>query len=206
IADPARFDLRGTLEFGQDVAVDINVCFEGDVKLGNRVIIGPNVVIRNSSIGDDSIIEAFSHIDETQLADHCSIGPYARLRPGTTADSGAKIGNFVETKKTHIGVNSKINHLSYVGDAHLGKDVNIGAGTITCNYDGVNKNITQIKDGAFIGSNSSLIAPVTIGENATIGAGSTITKEAAAECLTLTRAPQKTLSHWRRPSKRDKKS
>lgn len=187
LLDPNRFDVRGELEFGQDVVVDANVIFKGKVKLGNNVEILANCVI------EDAIIE-----------DNCTIGPFARIRPGTHIKTGAHIGNFVELKKTTLGENSKAGHLTYLGDTTVGKDVNIGAGTITCNYDGVNKFPTIIEDNAFIGSDTKLVAPVTIGKGATIGAGSTITKNAPAEQLTLARSKQITLPEWERPKKKEK--
>lgn len=201
LRDPARVDIRGTVTTGQDVVIDANVIFEGDVTLGDGVQIAANCVIRNASIAAGSKIAAFSHINGAKIGEKATVGPYARLRPGTVLSAKAKVGNFVETKKTHIGPGSKVNHLSYVGDAEIGANVNIGAGTITCNYDGVNKSQTIIDDGAFIGSGTELVAPVTIGANATIGAGSTISKNAPAEQLTLVRAKQLTVARWQRPSK-----
>lgn len=201
LADPARFDLRGQLSFGRDCAIDVNVVLSGRVVLGNRVQIGPNCVIHNSEIGDDTIIEPNSVIDSARIGADCRVGPFARLRPGSELDEKAKIGNFVEVKAAVLRRGAKVNHLSYIGDAEVGRDANIGAGTITCNYDGANKHRTVIGAGAFIGSGTNLVAPVTVGDGATIGAGSTITRDAPAEQLTLTRAPQKTLSGWQRPSK-----
>ena len=201
LADPARLDIRGRLRHGRDCHIDVNVVIEGEVVLGDGVRVGPNCVLRDVVIGDDSRIEAFSHLDGATLASDCQVGPYARLRPGTELAARAKVGNFVETKKAQVGVGSKINHLSYVGDAVLGADVNVGAGTITCNYDGANKHLTQIDDGAFIGSNSALVAPVHIGAQATIAAGSTVTRDAPAEALTVARSRQKSISGWRRPTK-----
>jgi len=205
LADPARIDVRGSLSIGTDLFIDINAVFEGDVTLGSNVHIGPNVVIRNAAIGDNTRIEANSHIDGAVVGAECQVGPFARLRPGTALADNAKIGNFVETKKAKVGEGSKINHLSYVGDAELGKGVNVGAGTITCNYDGVNKFKTTMDDGAFIGSNSSLVAPVTIGRNATVGAGSTITKDVPDDSLAVARGLQKNHSGWQRPVKNDAK-
>ncbi len=201
LADPARLDIRGRLRHGRDCHIDVNVVIEGEVVLGDGVRVGPNCVLRDVVIGDDSRIEAFSHLDGATLAGDCQVGPYARLRPGTELAARAKVGNFVETKKAQVGEGSKINHLSYVGDAVLGADVNVGAGTITCNYDGANKHLTQIDDGAFIGSNSALVAPVHIGAQATIAAGSTVTRDAPAEALTVARSRQKSISGWRRPTK-----
>jgi bifunctional UDP-N-acetylglucosamine pyrophosphorylase/glucosamine-1-phosphate N-acetyltransferase len=202
LSDPARLDIRGDLQCGHDVTIDVNCVFEGKVILGNNVAVGANCVIRESSIGDNTVIAAFSHIDSAAIGSQCRIGPYARLRPGTELASGVHIGNFVEIKNSEIGTESKINHLSYVGDSTVGKDVNIGAGTITCNYDGANKHRTVIEDGAFIGSDSQLVAPVTIGKNATIAAGSTITKNAPADELSLSRGRQITIPGWKRPKKK----
>jgi bifunctional UDP-N-acetylglucosamine pyrophosphorylase/glucosamine-1-phosphate N-acetyltransferase len=202
LADPARIDVRGTLQCGRDVEIDVNAIFEGEVTLGKGVIIGPNVFIKNSHIGDNSHIFSNSHIEECTVAANCAIGPFARLRTGTSLAERAKIGNFVETKKAQVGKGSKINHLSYVGDATVGDNVNIGAGTITCNYDGVNKHHTTIKDGVFVGSNTALVAPVIIGEKATIGAGSTITKDVGGEALGLARGRQRNVEGWKRPTKK----
>lgn len=202
LADPVRFDLRGTVQTGTDIFIDINVVLEGEVTLGSGVSIGPNCQIINSSIAEGVEIKANSIIEDSQVASGCVVGPFARLRPGTVLEQNAKVGNFVETKKTRVGQGSKINHLSYVGDAELGANVNVGAGTITCNYDGVNKHRTQIGDEAFIGSNTSLVAPVKIGNKATIGAGSTITKDVLDDELALTRPPQHNISGWQRPVKK----
>lgn len=202
LADPMRIDVRGSLQCGRDVEIDINAIFEGEVTLGNGVHIGPNVFIKNSQIGDGTHIYANSHIEDSTLAQNCAIGPFARLRTGTAMADGAKIGNFVETKKAQIGKGSKINHLSYVGDASVGENVNIGAGTITCNYDGVNKHHTTIKDGVFIGSNTALVAPVVIGKKATIGAGSTITHDVGDEDLSVARGRQRNIDGWKRPTKK----
>jgi bifunctional UDP-N-acetylglucosamine pyrophosphorylase/glucosamine-1-phosphate N-acetyltransferase len=202
LIDPARLDVRGSLQCGQDVAIDVNSVFEGTVLLGNNVAIGANCVIRNTAIGDNTVVAPFSHIDSAIIGQQCRIGPYARIRPGTELASEVHIGNFVEIKNSGINAKSKINHLSYVGDSTVGKDVNIGAGTITCNYDGANKHRTVIEDGAFIGSDSQLVAPVTIGKNATIAAGSTITKNAPAGELSLSRGRQTTIPGWKRPNKK----
>ena len=202
VIDAGRVDIRGALSIGQDVTIDVNVIFEGQVTLGNNVSIAANCVIKNASIADNVIVEAFSHIEEATIADDCVIGPYARLRPGTELASEAKIGNFVETKKAKIGKGSKVSHLSYVGDTLMGEGCNIGAGTITCNYDGVNKHLTEIGDNVFVGSDSQLIAPVKINSGATIGAGSTITKEVPGETLTLSRSKQLTLKGWIKPTKK----
>lgn len=200
--DPYRFDCRGELSFGTDCQIDINVIFQGKVVLGNKVKIEANCIIKDSTIGDDSIIYANSMIENSSIANKVQIGPFARLRPQTTLADYSKIGNFVEVKKSTIGKHSKINHLSYIGDATIGQSVNVGAGVITCNYDGVNKYPTHIQDGAFIGSDSQLVAPVSIGKNATIGAGSTIIKDAPDEQLSLSRAEQLSLKNWQKPNKR----
>ncbi|MBU2967690.1 bifunctional UDP-N-acetylglucosamine diphosphorylase/glucosamine-1-phosphate N-acetyltransferase GlmU [Amphritea sp. 2_MG-2023] len=202
LADPARLDVRGEVSVGHDVAIDINVILEGKVTIGDNVTIEANCIIKDSIIGSGSHIKANSILEQAVVADHCDIGPFARLRPGSQLASHAKIGNFVETKKAFIGEGSKVSHLSYIGDAQIGAEVNVGAGTITCNYDGVNKSITEIGDGAFIGSNSALVAPVKIGAGATVGAGSTITKTVEAEQLALTRAKQTNLNNWQRPVKK----
>lgn len=202
LRDPARFDVRGTIEaIGQDVEIDVNVILEGQVKIGNRVRIGPNTMIRDSEIGDDVEILGNTVIEEAIVGLGSRIGPFARLRPGSVLGEAVHVGNFVEIKKTTVAARSKINHLSYVGDAIVGREVNIGAGTITCNYDGANKFQTIIEDGAFIGSDTNLVAPVRVGRNATIGAGSTITKDAPPEALTLSRAKQATREGWKRPGK-----
>ncbi len=202
LADPARLDVRGEVSVGHDVAIDINVILEGKVTIGDNVTIEANCIIKDSIIGSGSHIKANSILEQAVVADHCDIGPFARLRPGSQLANYAKIGNFVETKKAVIGEGSKVSHLSYIGDAQVGAEVNVGAGTITCNYDGVNKSITEIGDGAFIGSNSALVAPVKIGAGATVGAGSTITKTVEAEQLALTRAKQTNLNNWQRPVKK----
>ena len=202
LADPARIDIRGTLTCGHDVFIDVGCVFEGDVELGEGVQIGPYCVIKNSTIGAESVIDSHSVIDTTVAAGLNQIGPYARLRPGTRLAVKAKVGNFVETKNADVGEGSKINHLSYVGDARLGRDVNVGAGTITCNYDGVNKHLTTIDDNAFIGSNTALVAPVTVGKGATVGAGSTIAKDVTDNALAVTRSRQLEKSDWPRPEKK----
>ena len=203
--DPARIDIRGTLQVGTDIEIDINCVFEGDVSLSDRVKIGANCVIRNSTIGSDSIIQPMSSIDGAVIGNRVSIGPFARIRPGTECADEVKIGNFVETKKSQIGAGSKVNHLSYIGDAEIGAAVNIGAGTITCNYDGVNKFKTIIEDGVFIGSNTQLVAPVRIARGATIGAGSTITSDTPADKLTLSRSKQVTIDAWKKPARKNPK-
>lgn len=202
LVDPARIDVRGELVCGQDVFIDVNVLIEGRVKLANNVTIGPSCVLKNCDIGAGTVIEAFTHIEDAAIGAKCKIGPYARLRPGSVLRNEVRIGNFVETKNSEFSQASKANHLAYVGDASVGAAVNIGAGTITCNYDGANKHRTIIEDGAFIGSNSSLVAPVRIGKNATIGAGSTVTKDAPAEMLTVSRSRQATVNGWQRPKKK----
>jgi bifunctional UDP-N-acetylglucosamine pyrophosphorylase/glucosamine-1-phosphate N-acetyltransferase len=203
LADPARVDFRGDIRIGQDVLVDINVIFEGQVEIADNVIIDAHCIIKDSRIASGSHIKAHSLLDQVQIGESCEVGPFARLRPGTVLAAKAKIGNFVETKKTHVGEGSKISHLSYVGDAILGRNVNVGAGTITCNYDGVNKFQTEIGDNAFIGSNTSLVAPVQVGAGATTGAGSTITKAIPADELGVARGRQINLKSWKRPQKMD---
>ena len=202
LSDPVRIDIRGSLSAGTDSAIDINCVFEGDCVIGNNVTIGPNCLISNSRIADNSTVLANCVLENVTLDEQVSVGPFARLRPGTQLSQGARIGNFVETKNAQIGKASKINHLSYVGDATVGADVNIGAGTITCNYDGANKHRTVINDRVFIGSNSALVAPVTINEGATVGAGSTIARNVPPDGLTLTRAKQTDIEHWVRPVKK----
>ncbi len=205
LKDPARLDVRGNLNCGRDVEIDVNCVFEGNVTLGDYVTIGPNCVIKNANIKAGAKIAPFTHIEDAEVGDNSRIGPYARLRPGTVLQNETHIGNFVELKNAQVDSGSKVNHLSYVGDAVVGKNVNIGAGTITCNYDGANKFQTVIEDNAFIGSDSQLIAPVTIGKGATIAAGSTITKNAPADALTFCRAKeQKTILGWQRPVKQKK--
>tara|TARA_B110000090_G_scaffold174731_1_gene196442 strand:- start:3106 stop:4467 length:1362 start_codon:yes stop_codon:yes gene_type:complete len=201
LADPTRFDLRGELCAGKDIYIDINVIMEGQVYLGDSVHIGPNCHIKDAHIGAGTQILANSVIDQAQVAEHCSIGPFARLRPGTIMHDNSKVGNFVETKKTTLGKGSKANHFTYLGDATVGENVNIGAGTITCNYDGVNKFKTNIANGAFIGSNSSIVAPVNIGAGATVGAGSTITKDIPDDNLAIARGKQRNLASWAKPVK-----
>lgn len=200
--DPQRIDVRGSLNCGKDVEIDVNCIFIGEVELGSNVKIGANCIIENSRIGSNTTVFANTLIQDTEILESVSIGPFARLRPGTKLENNSKVGNFVETKKTILGEGSKINHLSYVGDALIGKKVNVGAGTITCNYDGVNKFKTEIADGVFVGSNTSLVAPVKIAENATIGAGSTINKEVEKEQLAIARAKQKNINGWQRPTKK----
>ncbi|GMU43651.1 MAG: bifunctional UDP-N-acetylglucosamine diphosphorylase/glucosamine-1-phosphate N-acetyltransferase GlmU [Xanthomonadales bacterium] len=202
VADPARVDVRGQLAHGQDVEIDVDVIVEGRVELGDGVHIGPYTRVRNARLAPGTEVLAHCDLDGVVTHGPCRIGPYARLRPGTELEADAHVGNFVETKQARIGRGSKANHLSYVGDAVVGAGVNLGAGTITCNYDGVNKHVTHIEDGAFIGSNSSLVAPVTIGAGATIGAGSTIARDAPAGELTVARAKQGTIKGWKRPTRK----
>ncbi|MBI79992.1 MAG: UDP-N-acetylglucosamine diphosphorylase/glucosamine-1-phosphate N-acetyltransferase [Gammaproteobacteria bacterium] len=201
LIDPDRFDLRGELTVGKDVVIDANVIFEGNVVLKDRVEIGPNVIIRDTTLGDDCKVLENSVLDGVIAENNCTIGPFARLRPGVELEEEVKIGNFVEIKKSNISSQSKINHLSYIGDADIGKNVNIGAGTVTCNYDGANKNKTKINDNVFIGSGSMLVAPIEIGDSATVGAGSTITKDVAKNQLTVARGKQIDVKGWKRPKK-----
>jgi len=202
LADPARIDVRGEVTVGKDVFIDINAVLIGKVTLGNNVIIEPNCIIQDAVIGSNVTIKAHSVIEGAEISDFCDIGPFARIRPGTRLEAESKIGNFVEIKKSVVGKGSKISHLSYIGDTQMGANVNIGAGTITCNYDGVNKFKTTIGDDVFVGSDSQLIAPVTISNGSTIGAGSTITKNTPAQQLTLSRAKQVSISSWKRPNKK----
>lgn len=202
LADPNRLDIRGLLKCDKDVSIDINCVFEGEVELDEGVTVGANCIIKNSQIGANTKVEANSIIEDSTVGSEAIIGPYARLRPGTQLAEGAKIGNFVETKKAVIGTGSKVNHLSYIGDATIGAGVNIGAGTITCNYDGVNKSQTELGDGVFIGSNSSLVAPVKIEDGATIGAGSTITNSVKKDQLAVARSKQRNIDGWKKPSKK----
>ncbi len=201
LADPARIDIRGKLSCGRDVEIDVGCVFEGDVSLGDRVRVGAYSVIRNASIAQGTQIAPYSHIDDSEVGANCHIGPYARLRPGSKLHDDAHIGNFVEVKNSEIGKGSKANHLTYIGDSTVGSRVNIGAGTITCNYDGANKYRTVIEDDAFIGSDTQLVAPVRVGKGATIGAGSTITKDTPERELTLSRSKQITIPGWQRPQK-----
>lgn len=202
LADPARFDLRGSLQCGRDVFIDVGCVFEGEVVLADGVSVGPHCVVRDANIGVATRIEAFSHVQQAVVGADARIGPYARLRPGADIGDQAHVGNFVEIKQTRLGTGSKANHLAYVGDAQVGERVNIGAGTITCNYDGVNKFRTVIEDDAFIGSDTQLVAPVTVGRGATIGAGTTLTKDAPEGQLTLSRAKQTVIPGWVRPVKK----
>ncbi len=204
LADPARLDVRGSLTCGRDVEIDVGCIFEGNVSLGDRVRVGAYSIIRNANVAQDTQIAPFSHIDDSEIGAGCHIGPYARLRPGSKLHDDAHVGNFVEIKNSEIGVGSKANHLTYIGDSTVGSRVNVGAGTITCNYDGANKHRTIIEDDVFIGSDTQLVAPVTVKRGATIGAGSTITREAPENELTLSRSKQITISGWKRPQKAKK--
>ena len=205
LADPARLDVRGELICGKDVFIDINCIFEGRVTLGDNVFVGAGAVVKNVSIASDTQIAPYSVLEDAQIGTDCRVGPYARVRPGTKLADGAHIGNFVEIKNSEIGKGSKANHLAYVGDATVGQNVNIGAGTITCNYDGANKHRTIIEDDAFIGSDTQLVAPVRVGKGATLGAGTTLSKDAPAGELTISRAKQTTVPGWKRPTKISKK-
>ena len=202
-ADPARVDIRGSLKCGQDVFIDVNAIFEGEVVLGDNVIIESNNLIRESELGAGTLVHSNCHIEGASTGNNCEIGPFARLRPGAELANDVKVGNFVEIKKSTVADGSKVNHLTYIGDAEIGKGVNVGAGTITCNYDGANKHKTVIGDGAFIGSGVELVAPVTVGRGATIGAGATLSKDAPENQLTVERAKQVTVSGWKKPSKEE---
>ena len=202
LCDPNRIDIRGNIEVGMDVMIDVNTVFEGEVTLGNNVTIGAGAIIINSQIADNAVIKPYSIIENAIVGTDASAGPFARLRPGAELKQDAHVGNFVEMKKSVLGKGSKAGHLTYLGDAQIGEKVNIGAGTITCNYDGVNKSLTQIDDGAFIGSNSSLVAPVAIGKMATVGAGSVITSKVDDEQLAVARCKQRNLNGWVRPVKK----
>ncbi len=204
LRDPDRIDVRGDLSVGQDSVIDVNCLFEGKVTLGENVTIGPNCSISNATIADGTVIKANTVIEDSSVGENCTLGPFARLRPGAVLSDSSHIGNFVEIKKATIGKGSKVNHLSYVGDSTVGEKVNIGAGTITCNYDGANKHQTVIEDGVFIGSCTQLVAPVVVGKNAVVGAGSTITKAVAENQLAFTRAALKTVENWPRPVKKPK--
>lgn len=200
--DPARVDVRGSVKVGQDVAVDVNAIFEGDVELGNNVTIEANCIIRNSKIADGTLVKANSVIEDAAIGEACFIGPFARIRPGSEFAEGVHIGNFVETKNTKIAKGSKANHLTYLGDSDIGSGVNVGAGTITCNYDGANKFRTTIEDSVFVGSNSSIVAPVTLAKGTTVGAGSTIVKSSAEDELVIARGKQRHIAGWQRPVKK----
>ena len=200
--DPARVDVRGSLRAGQDCSIDVNTVFEGNVVLGNRVRIGPHCYIRNASIGDDSVLESNTSIDGAVLHARVTVGPFARLRPGTELADRVRIGNFVETKKAVLGVGSKANHLAYLGDTTMGDDCNIGAGTITCNYDGMNKHRTEVGDHVFVGSNSTLVAPITLESGAFVAAGSTVTIKVPSQALAVGRSRQRNIEGWVRPDQR----
>lgn len=202
LRDPSRFDLRGKLEVGQDISIDVNVIVEGKVKIGSNASIGANCILIDCEISENAVVHANSIIEQALVGENCSVGPFARLRPGAVMKEQSRVGNFVEMKKTTLGKGSKANHLSYLGDTEVGEGANIGAGTITCNYDGVNKFKTVIGDGAFIGSNSALVAPANIGKNATVGAGSIITKQVESNELALARAKQRNIPNWDRPVKK----
>jgi bifunctional UDP-N-acetylglucosamine pyrophosphorylase/glucosamine-1-phosphate N-acetyltransferase len=202
VADPARIDIRGSVTFGRDVAIDVGCVFEGIVRLGDRVRIGPNCVIRNATIDADVEVHAMSHIDQARIGRGSKVGPFARLRPGTQLGEDNHVGNFVEFKNSRMARGSKANHLAYVGDTTVGERVNIGAGTITCNYDGANKHRTVIEDDVFIGSDTQLVAPVTVRRGATLGAGTTLTRDAPADTLTVSRPRQTTIEGWKRPVKK----
>ncbi|MGY5959192.1 bifunctional UDP-N-acetylglucosamine diphosphorylase/glucosamine-1-phosphate N-acetyltransferase GlmU [Kosakonia sp. BK9b] len=202
LRDPSRFDLRGVLEHGRDIEIDANVIIEGHVRLGNRVKIGAGCIIKNSDIGDDCEISPYSVVEDARLETACTIGPFARLRPGAELLAGAHVGNFVEMKKARLGKGSKAGHLTYLGDAEIGDNVNIGAGTITCNYDGANKHKTVIGDDVFVGSDSQLVAPVTVAKGATIAAGTTVTRNVGENELVISRVPQVQKAGWRRPVKK----
>jgi bifunctional UDP-N-acetylglucosamine pyrophosphorylase/glucosamine-1-phosphate N-acetyltransferase len=204
-ADPARVDIRGTLKCGKDVFIDINAVFEGDVELGDGTTIESNNLIRDSKLGASTMVHSNCHVEGATTGTNCEIGPFARLRPGAELADNVKVGNFVEIKKSTVADGSKVNHLTYIGDATIGAGVNVGAGTITCNYDGANKHKTTIGDGAFIGSGVQLVAPVAVGAGATIGAGSTITRDAPNDSLTLERSKQKSIEGWTKPVKKEKK-
>lgn len=202
LADPQRIDIRGSINTGSDVFIDVNVVLEGDISLGDGVRIGPGCVLKNCDLAAGTRVHAYSVLEGMSSLGACEIGPFARVRPGTELKEGSKVGNFVEIKNTSLGKNSKASHLSYLGDSSIGERVNIGAGTITCNYDGVNKHRTVIEDDVFIGSDTQLVAPVTVGEGADIGAGSTVTKDAPAGQLTISRARQVSIRGWKRPVKK----
>ena len=196
VADPLRLDVRGDVQAGNDCSIDVNVILEGDVILGDNVSIGANTILKNTTIGSDTKIEPFSHIDQAMIGSNCVIGPYARLREGSQIENSAKVGNFVETKNSTLGKGSKANHFTYLGDTEVGQSTNIGAGTITCNYDGTNKHKTFIGDNSFIGSNTALVAPVTVGSNATVAAGSVITKDIPDNGLGVARGKQNNKENW----------
>jgi bifunctional UDP-N-acetylglucosamine pyrophosphorylase/glucosamine-1-phosphate N-acetyltransferase len=199
--DPSRVDIRGTVTAGKDVSIDVNTVFIGDVVLGDNVSVESGCVVKDVQIGSNTIIQANSVLDSATIGEHCNVGPFARIRPETVLKAKSKVGNFVEIKKSTVGVGSKVSHLSYIGDTTMGDDVNIGAGTITCNYDGANKFQTIIGDNVFVGSDTQLVAPVNLATGAVIGAGSTITKDTPENELTLSRSKQLTIKGWKRPTK-----
>lgn len=203
IIDPARLDIRGDIKTGRDILLDVNVILEGDVEIADNVVIEAGCIIRNSRIGEGAVIKAHSILEDAEVSAHCEVGPFARLRPGTQMAENAKVGNFVEIKKASIGEGSKVNHLTYIGDAEIGTGVNVGAGTVTCNYDGVNKHKTVIENNAFIGTNSSLVAPVTVGKGATTAAGSVITRSLDEDQLGVARSRQRNIDGWQRPTKKN---
>lgn len=205
LADPDRLDVRGKLTFGRDVSIDINCIFEGEVVLGDGVVVGPHCLLRNVRVAAGTRIEAFCHFEDALIGANCRLGPYARIRPGSKLAEGVHIGNFTEVKNSDIGAGSKANHLSYVGDSTVGRNVNIGAGTISCNYDGANKHRTIIEDDVFIGSDTQLVAPVRVGKGATLGAGTTLTRDAPPGELTVSRAKQVSIPGWKRPVKLPKR-
>ena len=202
IVDPSRFTRRGSLNIGREVSIDVDCVFEGNVELGDGVQIGANCIIKDANIGANSIIKPFTHIDGAVMEENCQAGPFSRLRPGTHFEPEVAVGNFVEVKKSRLGAGTKASHLSYLGDATIGKDVNIGAGAITCNYDGVNKHQTNIEDNVFIGVNAALVAPITIGEWSTVGAGSTVTSKVTVNTLSVGRAKQRNIEGWKGPRHR----
>jgi len=204
-ADPARVDIRGTLKCGKDVFIDVNAVFEGDVELGDGVKIESNNLVRESKLGAGTVVHSNCHLEGARTGNDCEIGPFARLRPGADLANNVKVGNFVEIKKSTVADGSKVNHLTYIGDTEIGKKVNVGAGTITCNYDGVNKHKTTIGDGAFIGSGVELVAPVRIGAGATVGAGATISKDVGDDQLVIERSRQKAIPGWKKPTKKEAK-
>ena len=202
LVDPGRVDIRGRVEPGTDVRIDVNVVLEGDNRLGDGVALGPGCVLKNCDLAAGTNVHAHSVLEGVTTTGGCDIGPFARLRPGTVIAAGCRVGNFVETKNARLGPGSKASHLTYLGDSEIGSNVNIGAGTITCNYDGANKHRTTIEDDVFVGSNTALVAPVTVHHGATIGAGSTVSKDAPPDALTVSRARQTSIQGWKRPAKR----
>jgi len=202
LADPSRIDVRGELACGRDVAIDVNCVFEGAVALGDRVTIGANCVLKNVRIAEGTRVEPYCHMEDADIGARCRVGPYARIRPGTVLAEEVHVGNFVEVKASSIGRGSKANHLAYIGDSEVGRNVNVGAGTITCNYDGANKHRTVIEDDVFIGSDTQLVAPVRVGRGATLGAGTTLTTDAPPDQLTVSRVKQVSIRGWKRPAKK----